>query len=191
MLYPVGIDPRVYTGLQGFTTQSFVEANVKNGTQFSLTDEIIIPASSTVYRVFKTSVELDTLIKTRLINTNGGMRFTQRVNATFVTGAIIDPIGAPLGTGLLFNLNDRVINLSQAEYRAVTSISAAGYPRDAIRSTQGTGSNREQGIFSSAGIERSLTRDTEYLFGFENFENRELYVMFSTTWYEGPSSVDL
>ena len=46
------IDPRVYTGLQGFTTQSFTEANVKNGVQYYISEVFTVAQGSSKYILF-------------------------------------------------------------------------------------------------------------------------------------------
>jgi len=81
-----GIDPRVYTGYQGFTIQSFVEANIKNGTQFSISVEATLPANSKKYYAFKTPNNPDKtiIIKNRFIETDGGIRYKPYVGATLM-----------------------------------------------------------------------------------------------------------
>ena len=178
-----GLDPRLYTGLQGLTVQPFTEANVKNGTQFYISYEFTLPAASVQYAVFSTgSLPKNTLIKNRIINTDGGMRYTPRVGATgIVTG---DSIG-------IYNLNARSSNTSINTANLVTSVVDEGVSFDVVRSAAGVGSNRQQGIFASDGVERLLQPDTDYLLKFENLDNKTIFVVFYTTWYEGPLSVDI
>uniref|UniRef100_A0AB39AJJ2 Uncharacterized protein n=1 Tax=Vibrio phage P018-4 TaxID=3229728 RepID=A0AB39AJJ2_9CAUD len=180
------LDPRVYTGNQGITTQPFTEANVKNGTQFTITEEIVITTGApVVYRGFKTPNDSrDILVKTRIINTDGGMRYTPHSSQTgVVVGANKD--------SFIVNLNSKSSNTSGTSYYDITSVDTEGPFFDVIRSTNGTGSNRRQGIFSGLGIERVLDQDTEYLLKFENLDNKTIYVVFSITFYSGPLSVDI
>lgn len=184
--YGSGLDPRVYTGNQGITTQPFTEANVKNGTQFTITEEIVITTGSpVVYRGFKTPNDgRDILVKTRIINTDGGMRYTPHASQT----------GVVVGTNkdsFIVNLNSKSSNTSGASYYDITSVGAEGPFFDVIRSANGNGSNRQQGIFSGLGIERVLNQDTEYLLKFENLDNKTIYIVFSITFYSGPLSVDI
>lgn len=179
------LDPRVYTGYQGLTTQPFTEANVKNGTQFTITEEIVIPTGTPiVYRGFKTPNDgRDILVKTRIINTDGGMRYTPHSSQT----------GVVIGTNkdnFIVNLNSKSSNVSGTSYYDITSVGDEGPFFDVVRSANGNGSNRQQGIFSGLGIERVLDQDTEYLLKFENLDNKEIYIVFSITFYSGPLSVD-
>lgn len=180
------LDPRVYTGNQGLTIQPFTEANVKNGTQFTITEEIVITTGSPiVYRGLKTPNNgNDVLVKTRVINTDGGIRYTPHSSHT---GTVI---GADKSSTIV-NLNSKSSNVSNCQYYEITSVSTEGPFFDVIRSTTGVGSNRQQGIFSGLGIERVLEQDTEYLLKFENLDNKEIYVVFSVTFYVGPLSPDI
>ncbi|UZV41198.1 hypothetical protein vBVpaMR16F_132 [Vibrio phage vB_VpaM_R16F] len=183
--YGAGLDPRVYTGYQGLTIQPFTEANVKNGTQFTISEEIPILTGQTVYRGLKTPSDgNDTLVKTRVINTDGGMRYTPHSDHT----------GTAVGTdksNLIVNLNSKSSNVSNCQYYDITSVTSEGPFFDVIRSTSGVGSNRQQGIFSGLGIERVLNQDTEYLLKFENLDNKDIYVVFSVTFYVGLLSPDI
>ena len=179
------LDPRVYTGYQGLTIQPFTEANVKNGTQFTISEEIPILTGQTIYRGLKTPNNgNDVLVKTRVINTDGGMRYTPHSGHT----------GTVIGTdksSTIVNLNSKSSNVSNCQYYEITSVTSEGPFFDVIRSTTGTGSNRQQGIFSGLGIERVLNQDTEYLLKFENLDNKEIYVVFSITFYVGLLSQDI
>lgn len=179
-----GLDPRVYSGLQGITTQPFTEANVKNGTQFSISYEVAVPVGAKAYASIKTPPEDNILIKTRLVSTDGGMRYHPRAGAVFTPDATVIPS---------FNLNGQSSNTSNVIANTVTAgnITNLGVSFDVIRSASGTGSNREQGIFGTEGIERVLGKDTFYLLEFENLDNKQIYVIYSVTWYEGPLSTDL
>ena len=181
-----GIDPRVYKGNQGLTIQPFTEANVKNGTQFTISEEIPIPQASTVYRAFKTPNDgRDILIKTRIINTDGGMRYTPHAGQTGVVQGVDK-------TDQIVNLNSKSSNTSGCQYYEVLSTTDDGPFFDVVRSAIGQGNNVEQGIFSGLGIERVLNPDTEYLLKFENLDtNTDIYVVFSITFYSGPLSVDI
>lgn len=181
-----GIDPRLYTGDQGLTTQPFTEANVKNGTQFTISEEIPIQQGSTVYRALKTPNDgRDILIKTRIINTDGGMRYTPHSGQTGVVQGVDK-------TDQIVNLNGKSSNTSGCQYYEVLSTTDDGPFFDVVRSAIGQGNNVEQGIFSGLGIERVLNPDTEYLLKFENLDtNTDIYVVFSITFYSGPLSVDI
>ncbi|UUW39730.1 hypothetical protein VP14_043 [Vibrio phage VPMCC14] len=179
------LDPRVYTGYQGLTIQPFTEANVKNGTQFTISEEIPILTGQTIYRGLKTPNDgNDVLVKTRIINTDGGMRYTPHSSQT----------GVVVGTdksNLIVNLNSKSSNVSNCQYYDITSVISEGPFFDVVRSTAGVGSNRQQGIFAGLGIERVLNQDTEYLLKFENLDNKDIYVVFSVTFYVGPLSPDI
>lgn len=179
------LDPRVYTGYQGLTIQPFTEANVKNGTQFTISEEIPILTGQTIYRGLKTPNDgNDVLVKTRVINTDGGMRYTPHSGHT---GTVIGDDK----TSTIVNLNSKSSNVSNCQYYEITSVTSEGPFFDVIRSATGVGSNRQQGIFSGLGIERVLEQDTEYLLKFENLDNKEIYVVFSITFYVGPLSQDI
>ena len=171
----------VFNGKRAMTTQSYTEANVKNGSQFTLTIELTLLAFATEYVSFTTPDDgIDTLIKTRLISTDGGMRYTPLLGGTWVNAN--DLIGT-------YNLRGDSPNVSHVVVDNVTSVSDPGAGFDVIRSTSGQGSSRSSGIFSGDGIDRVLRQDTPYLLQFENLENREIFIVYSLTWYEG--SLDL
>lgn len=178
------VDPRVYIGYQGITTQSFVEANVKNGVQFTFTIEMDLAASETRYYSFNTGSN-DTIIKTRLLSTDGGARYTPRRNATYTLGTLQD---------IIVNLNGKSSNTSNSSLYTVPigNVTNDGERIDVVRSASGSGTaQRLSSIFDSEGIERILVPNSQYLLKFENLETKSIFIIFSLTWYEGPLSTDL
>lgn len=178
----IGGDPNpsgLFLGTRAITAQTYIEANVKHGRQFSVAFEISIPSGQTRYAGFTTNTVAsgdDTILKTRVINTDGGLRYKPYVGAT----------GVVLGQAIpIFNLNARSSRLSQNSAHIVTSVVDKGVPFDLLRTAAGTGSNRQQGIFESGGIERILNRNDFYLLEFENLDNKEIFVVFTATLYEG------
>lgn len=169
----------LYTGTRAQTTQSYTEANVKHGRQFSIAFELNIPSGQTRYAGFTTNTVAsgdDTILKTRVINTDGGMRYRPYSGATGVVLGATIPI---------VNLNARSARLSQNSANIVTDVATKGVSFDILRTASGTGSNREQGIFEQSGVERILGRDEFYLLEFENLDNKQIFVVFTATLYEG------
>lgn len=178
----IGADPNpdgLFYGLRAESVQGYVEANVKHGRQFNIVFEVTVPTGSVTYAAFTTNTVasgFDTVIKSRIISTDGGMRYTPRVGATGIVAGTPVPI---------INLNARSATVSQNSAYLVTAVSSEGVPFDIVRSASGVGSNREQGIFQSPGIERILDRNSTYLIKFENLDNKDIYIVYTITFYEG------
>lgn len=167
----------LFSGFRAINTQSYTESNVKLGLQFGLTVEIEIAPGATANYTLKTPADKNVSIKTRLISTNGGMRYQPRAGAVLVNdGPAITPN----------NLNGQSSNVSLVEVRGEPSIiTDPGVSFDVVRSAEGSGNQDEQGIFTGDGIERVLDKDTLYLLEFENLDNKAVWVVYSVTWYEG------
>jgi len=178
------LDPRLYTGLQGLTTQPFTEANVKNGSQFYISEIFEIPSggnpTNLKYFVFETG-DADVIVKFRNIRTNGGQEYTVFRGAT-VSGGELIPI---------YNLNDKFPNGNVMTVSADPTVTDEGTKWDSVKSFNQQGQQSGGGVFGTSGAERILQKNTEYLVKFENTDNFNVGVSYIVSWYEGPLSVDI
>ena len=176
---PTGIS----SGTRALNTQSYVESNVKLGKQFNISIELSIASGATKYISFRTPSGANTvLLKTRLISTNGGMRYTPRANAVFTeTGTAVT----------ITNLNGQSLNTSGVTALEIDNVPTdIGDAFDVVRSANATGSQAQQGIFSGDGLDRVLIKDNASLLSFENLDNKTIYVVYSITWFEGELDLD-
>jgi hypothetical protein len=174
----LNLDAGYFNGERAVNTQNYTETNVKLGLQFSIAIEIPILSGTTKYLSLRTPAGINSvIIKTRLISTNGGMRYTPRVGAVFVE------TGSPIP---IVNLNGQSANISDVIALVLNTVPTnIGTAIDVIRSAAGQGNQNEQGIFTGDGLERVLAKDAPYLLSFENLENSDIYVIFNVTWFEG------
>lgn len=165
-------------GTKAVNTQGYIESNVKKGVQFSVSYEMEFLSLETKYLSLRTPAGVNSvIIKTRLLSTNGGMRYTPR------TGAVFAETGVPIVSK---NLNDQSLNTSDVTMLEIDNVPTdMGIGFDVIRSAIGKKEDRQQGIFSGIGIERVLSKDEVYLLPFENLESEAIYIIFSITWFEG------
>ena len=174
----VSLPNGISSGTRALNVQSYIESNVKLGVQFSTTLELSIPTGETKYLSFRTPAGANSIIiKTRLINTDGGMRYTPRSGAVFNETGISVPIQ---------NLNGQSLNTSGVTVIEIDNVPTdIGTEFDIVRSANGTGSQAQQGIFVGDGLERLLTKDNATLLSFENLDNNTIYIVYSITWFEG------
>lgn len=184
-----GLDPRLYTGDKGLTVQPFVEANVKNGTQFeSSTYTENFPTSSTpIDTVFVTS-DKDVLIKAQTLDLNGaGVRIEIFKNPTYTVGA-----GQ---TNQIFNLSDSPDTPSTTvNIISNIDVTATGLKVGADLYVLGnnTPSSTELSAGRIAGLDRRLEKNTTYLRRVTNLSASDTQSLYTyTTWYEGPLSNEL
>lgn len=175
------IDERVYTGEQAFTTQPFTEANVKNGSQFYISEVFSVVQAGSKYIIFTTG-DADTIVKLRNISTNGGLEYTVFRNPT------ISSNGAAV---TIHNLNDKNPNPNIVNVFEDPTVTNEGDQWDILKAFNQQGNQSGGGVFGSAGIERILAKNSTYLVKFDNTDNSTIDIQYIVSWYEGPLSVDI
>lgn len=171
----------VYSGTRAVGIQNYTEANVKLGRQFLFFHEIDIASGETKYISITTPTLTDdqaVIVKSRMLTSDGGFRYTPWRGATFTKGA-------PIITSV--NLNDRAPNADQMQYFEVTGTpdTSTATKLDAVRSAEGVGNNRQLGIFDAEGTERHLRKGEDYLLQFDNTDNKAIFVIIALSHYEG------
>lgn len=175
------IDERVYTGLQAFTVQSFTEANVKNGSQFYISEVFTLDSNTTTYIAFNTQ-DADTIIKFRQIATNGGLEYKVYRNPTVTYD----------GTNItVHNLNDKNPNSNLVTIQKNLTVTNIGDQWDIVKAFNQQGSQSGGGVFATSGVERVFNKNSDYLVEFFNTDNTEVEVHYVVSWYEGPLNIDI
>ena len=175
---------KILTGFRAFTTQSYTEANVKNGSQFETNYKVTALAASATHRfIFKTGSK-PVSIKARVINFTGLELIARPIKNVTFTGT--------LTTQNIYNLSD--VN---PQPTTVQILSGAGGTPDGTQfgadndfyGTEGVG-NRSAGTFGVIGLERSLAANTTYELRTIN-PSLTGVINFSTylSWYEGDSDL--
>lgn len=182
-----GIDPRVYSGDQAFTTQTFVEANCKNGTQYEL---------ATYEAAFGAGVNRDfvvitgnnpILIKNRVFQFTGSQIVTNIYRSPTYTG------GTPT---TYYNLSDRNPVPGTVQILALPTVSNVGTQIAPTTTLLGNIPQTGQAIVATTGensvigLERVLRPNTTYLFRTTNPTAAAMFYATRTTWYEGGLSVN-
>lgn len=175
------IDHRVYTGLKAFTTQPFVESNVKNGTQWEVSFENnSVAAGSNVDAVMTTGNQF-VLIKSRLISFTGSEIEASVYKNPIFTGGSDLPI---------YNLNTGFVAAPLAVVKAGVTVSNIGTEIAAKTHSYGSDTNAHQtvGAYNVVGIERVLQPNTSYLLRIYNQSAITIKVAGYITFYEGEIS---
>lgn len=173
---PVG----AFNGTRAMVTQPYDSINIKRGLQFEfhlLTDPI---ATGTSKFIIAEIGEKPIIIKTREISTNGGLEYRPWRGATYTNGTLIDQVE---------NLNGTSATTNTTKFYNALNVSLVGATDfDIIKSVDGTGTNRPIGQFAP-GIERVVPAGASILIEFRNTQAQDIWNVFKTTWYEGPTDV--
>lgn len=181
-----GLDPRAYTGYQGVTTQPFVEANVKNGTQFEAASFVPVLASgATIDTVFTTGSH-SVLIKGFDILADGaGVQVTLYESPTFTGGT---PISG-------YNLSAASNATPESTILAGVTTSATGTQKSSTLTLLGAttpGTSKSSPSGGLPGLDRVLKPNTTYLRRIVSIDGAgDQRLALYTTWYEGPLSTEL
>lgn len=178
------IDPRVYVGTQAFTTQSFIEANCKNGVQYQLsTYNPTFTAGATTDFIVSTGAK-PVLIKNRQFNFDGNiLTTTVYKNPTFSGGTIIP----------YYNMSDINPVTGLTEIRATPTVTVVGTqisPSVTILGSIPQGGNAVTSTNAQSdveGLERVLSPNTNYLFRTVN-NGVTCRVSTISSWFEGALS---
>jgi len=175
------IDERVYTGLKGLTTQPFIEANVKNGTQWEFSFENNSVAAGASTDSILTTGNQYVLIKSRQITFTGSeIEASVYKNPTYTGGSTIP----------IYNLNTAIGGSPLSVLRTGITVTSVGTEIAAKTHSYGsdTNGNRSSGSFSVFGLERVLQPNTSYLLRVTNQDSSTVKVAGYITFYEGEIS---
>lgn len=173
-----------YSGLRALTTQSYNEANVKNGVQYEISaDTPALAAGANTDVIFTTGVN-PVLIKGRQVKFNGLSLVTRVYRAPTFTGGTVTPY---------FNLNDRNPVTGTAVVRTGATVTAPGTEFGAPTFDLGSSGvgNSSLSTYSVPGIERLLAPNTTYLLRITNDSAAVQRVTSYLTWYEGGTDLPL
>lgn len=170
-----------FTGDRAIIFQPYDAANIKRGLQFELPYLINPLATGTSKFILAEIGEKDIIIKNRSIDVNGGIEYRPWRGATYTKGDLIDRVE---------NLNGRSATVNTTKFYEVSNVSLAGAESyDVVKSTNDVGSNRGLGQFPE-GIERVVPAGSTVILEFRNMQSQDVWVVFKTTWYEGPTDLD-
>ena len=179
-----GLDKRIYTGLQAFTTQPFIEANVKNSTEWELSFlESGLGAGLSIDSILSTGSQT-VLVKSRQIAFNNESMTADVFEGTTFTG------GTP---ATIYNMNR--VTPNAPEFTVTSNVSVTTTGTQIAATTFGLGGegagNRPIGSFAVTGVERVLKPNTDYLLRITNTAAVAQDIAVYATLYEGPLSPDI
>lgn len=171
--------PGIYLGTRAVTSQSYTEANVKNGLQFEFSSYNPTLASNTPqYAVFKTGSK-PVLLKSRIIAFTGTSISADVYVSPTYTGGTLQGI---------YNLrtdNKAIATTSQI----ISGVTPTNNGTKIAATTYGIGSSGNGqsvlGSFTVSGVERLLSANSEYLLEIKNTSASTCAVAVYATWYEG------
>ena len=183
-----GIDPRVYAGTQAVTTQSFIEANCKNGVQYELAtydaaflvgsnrDFILVTGSKPVLvkaRLFSfTGDEVSTTVYRNPIYSGGTLVPYYNLSTINPVTGLATILGAPTVTAIGTQISPT--------YRLLGNLPQTG---QAVQTTDASGGAQQ--------LERVLAANSTFLFRTTNTGTVTSKFSSKNTWYEGDLSVTI
>lgn len=177
-----GIDPRVYVGTQAFTTQSFTEANCKNGVQYELTTFNATFAAGAVTDFILTTGSKPVLIKNRQFTFTGSqLNTTIYKNPTYTGGTVVP----------YYNLSDINPVAGTVVIRGTPTVTSPGTQIAPTFTLLGSIPQTGQAVTTTSaenslrGLERVLAPNTTYLFRTINTSAATMLITTQATWYEG------
>lgn len=174
-------DERVYSGLKGLTTQPFIEANVKNSTQWEFSSLNSSLGAGLFQDAILLTGALPVIIKNRQITFSGSGITAQVFESPAYTGGTLTT---------LYNLNRITLNSPQSTVRVGVTTSVVGTEIAAPTYSIGaaTQAPKTVGTFLTTGVERILKPNTPYLLRITNNDTSACKVGIYTTFYEGELS---
>jgi len=175
------IDYRVYTGLKGLTTQSFTEANVKNGSQWEVSFENTSLASGASSDLVMITGNQYVLIKNKSINfTGSGIEVAVYKTPTYTGGSNLS----------IYNLHSGISTPPLTVFKSGATVSNAGTEMAARTYSYGSDTNANQaiGAFHAAGIERVIPPNEVCVLRVTNKAAIPIKVAGYITFYEGEIS---
>ena len=169
---------KAFKGLRALVTQSYTEANVKNGLQFEASEYNAAVAAGANFDIEFNTGSKRVIVKDRQIAFTG-------------TGVTIDVYEVPTtsgGTaGTVYNLNRINPVAATATYKTAPTVTATGTKVGATAyRLGGTGVGpTEVSPFAAPGVERVLKPNTKYLLRITNNDAAAQKIAAYLTWYEG------
>ena len=179
------VDPNVYKGYAAFTTQSYVEINSKNGTQW-LSQIVFTNLAQNVSRFYSfTTGDQPVLIKRRTLQAE----FAEIDYDIFRSGSVAG--GTPLEIGNLSdrNVGDQVLLSSGALEPTIVDLGESWPPSTKIL---GSGINKTVTSYGDMEGERVLAENTTYIVRITNRAVSTIPVLVLTLgFYEGPLDLEI
>lgn len=168
----------LFTGTRAITSQTYIEANVKNGLQFEFSSlNTSLAAGASQSAIFLTGNKT-VIIKSREIQYTGQGISAQVFEGTTYTGGT---------AGTIFNLNR--INTATSTAQIISGVTVTLQGTAISATTYGVGSigngQTSVGSFTVQGIERILKPNTAYLLQITNLDTVACKIATYATWYEG------
>lgn len=183
------LDSRVYSGLQGITTQGFQEANSKNGTQYEFASFIAALGASAATDFLIRVGSQPVLLKDLTVQFDSEQISRQLFEAPTTSG-----LGTPL---TVYNLNSRNPKSKGTEVYpdgefTLSDDGTAHSPRLYALGSAGIGARTVAGLSRVAGRDRVLAENTDYLLRVTNEDDTNASrISAYATFYEGPISTEI
>lgn len=178
--------PGAYSGTRALTTQSYTEANVKNGVQFYLQHNLPqLVATTGIYKLLFTTGAKPVLVKGREM---------YGIGETFSLQLYKQPTApAPGGTLLTVqNYNDIGAAATTVTVRGGVTTTADGTPwGDPQRLFGQSAAGQRAGSGLAPGGDRVLKPNSTYLVVFRNTGSGTADIDYFLTWYEGGTDLPL
>lgn len=175
------IDERTYNGLKALCVQPFIEANVKNGTQWEFSFENNSVATGATADTILTTGAQFVLVKSRLLSFTGSEIEASVYKNTTYTGGTLTSI---------YNLNTQLGGSPLSVVRSGVTVTSVGTEIAAKTHAYGTDTNVNQavGSYNVVGLERVLAPNTSYLLRVTNQSATTIKLAGYITFYEGEIS---
>lgn len=173
---------KAFRGLRALVTQSYTEANVKNGLQYEASGYNAAVAAGASFDIEFNTTTKRVVIKDRQVAFTGA-------------GVTINVYEAPTtsaGTaGTVYNLNRVNPVATTVNYKTAPTVTVSGTQIGATSyGLGGTGvSQTEVSSFAAPGVERVLKPSTKYLLRITNNDAAAQKIAAYITWYEGTSDL--
>lgn len=169
---------KAFRGLRALVTQSYTEANVKNGLQFEASGYNAAVAAGASFDIeFQTGTK-PVIIKDRQVAFTG---------AGITINAYEAPTTSAGTAGTVYNPNRRNPIAATASYKTAPTVTAPGSQFGATTyGFGGTGVGPSSvSAFATPGMERVLKPNTRYLLRITNNDAAAQKIAVYITWYEG------
>lgn len=177
-IFPDSFPAGAFLGLRALSTQSYNEANVKNGVQYEISSNApALVNAATIDTIFITG-SLPVIIKNRTVKFNNISLLTQVFKGPTYSGGSSIPY---------FNLNDRNPVAGGVTVISGATVTAPGTQFGAPTYDIGTAGqgNTTVSTFSTLGQERLLNPNTTYMLRITNDSGSTQRVSSYLSWYEG------
>lgn len=185
MPYNNDLPEGIFTGLRAITSQSYTEANVKNGLQFEFGTQVTTLAAGANLDIVFLVAAKPIIIKDRIISFSGA-----GVTAVLYETPTVSNYG---DAGFIANLSRISPKTTTISIWQNPTILAAGTQISAPNATVGSTAQGQSVISTdlTKGAERVLKPSTYYLLRVTNNDSASCKVSVYTTWYEGTPDLPL